>query len=357
MLIFTNRQLDEAFKDERQLTAKYIPFAPDLSCCLVSQTSNVKPKWKIEQSKTDLDDERTLEVLVGCLTGDRPVLLYVHGNNTTPNACFARCKHLEDQYGVSTIGFSWTSEGFQPNGADLAGVSSVRLSTDAGDESLASVKRDNLNEGWIQRKARRYAQAKINAQHSGTALARFMRLIASARLATMKQPFSVAVHSLGCHFFHYAVTHEGASESLGVAHNIAFLAGCTGAAKHAAWIGQINPLRKVYITFTNDDSVLAAAKVIDGDTKLGANPGTELLSAPKYRYVDFEGAARMVLGAHRYFVADPNKSLSKPAQKLFGRIFTSQDDVLPGENLRKVYPVICTPDGAVCYMGGGSGNT
>lgn len=356
MLIFTNRQLDEAFKDERQLTAKYTPFAPDLNFCQVSRTTSVKPKWKIEQSSIDLDDQKVLEILVGCLTGDRPVLLYVHGNNTTPAACFARCKQLEDQYGVLTLGFSWTSEGFQPNGTDLAGVNSARVETDAGEDSLASVKSDNLSEGWIQRKARRYAQAKINAQHSAIALARFLRLIASARLATLKQPFSVAVHSLGCHFFHYAVTHEGASESLGVAHNIAFLAGCTGAAKHAAWIRQINPVRKVFITFTNDDSVLASAKVIDGDTKLGANPGTELLSVPKYRYVDFEGAAKMVLGAHRYFVADPNKSLSKHAHKLFGRIFTSQDDVLPGENLRKVYPVICTPDGSVCYMGGGSDN-
>lgn len=357
MLIFTNRQLEEAFKDERQLTAKYTPFAQALNCCQLSQTTTAKPKWKIEQSKIDLDDQNALEILVECLTGDRPVLVYIHGNNTTPSACFARCKQLEDQYGVLTIGFSWTSEGFQPNGEDLAGVSSVQLKTDVGDESLASVKRDNLSEGWIQRKARRYAQAKINAQHSAMALARFLRLVASARLATIKQPFSVAVHSLGCHFFHYAVTHEGANESLGVAHNITLLAGCTGAAKHAAWIGQINPVRKVYIMYTNDDSVLASAKVIDGDTKLGANPGTERLSAPKYRYVDFEGAAKMVIGAHRYFVADPNKSLSKHAHKLFSRVFTSQDDVLPGENLRKIYPVICTPDGSVCYMGGGTGTS
>ncbi|MDK9704536.1 MAG: hypothetical protein OEL20_15490 [Sulfuritalea sp.] len=357
MLIFTNRQFDGAFSNEQLLTRKYAPFAPTLNCCEVSSTGAAPLKWKTSNAKSDLDDENVLGRLRACFAGNKAALVFIHGNNNEPNDCFTRCKELEDQYGVSVIGYSWTSEGFNPDGTDLSGISSAKAKTDICDETLADVSKDNLQEGWINRKARRYAQAKINAQHSGASLARFLRLVASARLATMKQPFSVAVHSLGCHFMHYAIEHDGASESLAVAHNVALIAGCTGAAKHVAWVGKMNPVRKIYITYTIADSVVAAARVIDGDIKLGADPGSERLPAPKCRYVDFEGAAKMKLGAHRYFVADPGKKLSKEAAKLFERVFQSLDDIERNENVKNVYPLACSPDGTTCYMGMGSSPT
>lgn len=352
MLIFTNREFDSSYSDERLLTKKYTPLIPTLSCCEVSRTSS--PKWGVSNVKTNLDDTTALDTLKSYFSGGKAVLVFVHGNNNEPRDCFMRCKELEDQYGVSVIGFSWASEGFNPDGTDLSGVSNDKAKTDIGDETLANVNRDNLKEGWIHRKARRYGQAKTNAQHSRASLARFLRLVGSARLATMQQPFSVAAHSLGCHFLHYAIEHEGASESLAVAHNVALIAGCTGAAKHVGWVGKINPVRKIYIMYTNVDSVVAAARLIDGDIKLGADPGFERLAAPRCRYVDFEGAAKMKLGAHRYFVADPGKSLSKEAKRLFQRVFQSLDDVERNESVKLVYPFACSDDGTTCYMGVGS---
>jgi hypothetical protein len=336
------------------LTKKYIPFAPTLNCCAVSSAGSASIKWKTSDARTDLDDSNVLLRLKDCFAGNKAVLVFIHGNNNEPGDCFTRCKELEDQYGVSVIGYSWTSEGFNPDGTDLSGVSSDKTRTDVCDETLADVSKDNLQEGWISRKARHYAQAKINAQHSGASLARFLRLVASTRLATMTQPYSVAVHSLGCHFLHYAIEHDGAGESLAVSQNLALIAGCTGAAKHVAWVGKINPVRKIYIMYTNADSVVAAARFIDGDIKLGADPGLERLAAPKCRYVDFEGATKMKLGAHRYFVADPGKKLSKKAEELFERVFRSQDDVERNENVNDIYPLGCSADGTTCYMGVGS---
>ena len=93
-------------------------------------------------------------------------------------------------------------------------------------------------------------------------------------------------------------------------HNVVLIAGCSGAAKHSAWVGQIHPLLRVYITYTKADSVLFAATLVDGDVKVGTDPGRDRLPGPKFRDVDFE-ATKIKLGAHSYFVADPGKRLSR----------------------------------------------
>lgn len=352
MLIFTNRKLDATVSTAKAFTNIYTTFSPELNFADVSRISKANANWKVENQVSKVTDKDALNVLSQYLNGDKPVLVFVHGNNNTPATCFTRCKALEDQYDVAVIGFSWTSEGYQPDGSDLSGVSKLNIDNDLDEDSISSVSKDNLSEDWVHRKARRYAQAKTNAQHSAASLARFLRLVASARLATMKQPVSIAAHSLGCHFMHYTITQQGSAESLAVAQNVILLAGCTGAAKHAAWVNLIKPVQRVYITYTKSDSVLYAASIIDGDEKLGTNPGRESILGLKYRYIDFEGASKMKLGAHRYFIADDNKTLSKKATLLFKRIFSSKSDFNSSiEQPKIVYPLGCLPDGSICYMG------
>lgn len=353
MLIFTNRTLQQA-NDESALTRKYSPLSDALSCVDVTAKSS-DTAWEVNNAASIVSDANALKRLAVVFAGNRPVLLYVHGNNNSPSTCFARCQALEATYNVSVIGFSWESEGFQPDGSDLAGLSNAKVGTDTDEETLANVKSSNTSEGWIQRKSRRYAQAKVNAQQSASALARFLRLVGSVRLAQDKNPYSAAFHSLGCHFLHYAVEIDGAVAALAAANNVALMAGCTGAAKHASWVSKINPVRRVYVTFTNADSVLAGARIIDKDVKLGTNPGTERAIGAKYRYVDFNGAAKMKFGAHRYFVPDPGKTLSKHARLLFSRIFESELDFDPvTESQKVVYPVGCAAGGQECYMGNAS---
>ena len=350
MLIFTNRTLQQA-NDQSALTRQYLPLSDVLSC--VDATVQSKGKsWEVTNAAANVSDANALKRLAAVFSGNRPVLLYVHGNNNSPSTCFTRCQALEAAYNVSVIGFSWESEGFQPDGSDLAGLNNAKVNTDTDDENLASVNSSNTSEGWIQRKSRRYGQAKINAQQSASALARFLRLVGSVRLAQDKNSYSAAFHSLGCHFLHYAVEIDGAVAALGAANNVALIAGCTGAAKHANWVSKIIPVRRVYIAFTNADSVLAGASIIDKDVKLGTNPGAERAVGNKYRYIDFNGAAKMKFGAHRYFVPDPGKTLSKHARLLFSRIFESELDFDPvTESQKVVYPVGCAAGGQECYMG------
>jgi hypothetical protein len=351
MLIFTNRVLDNSKASEDVLTKAYTPFVDSLSAVDVV-TSDAQ--WKLTSIAPLISDETALKRLKSVMTSDKPVLIYLHGNNNTPAVCFERCRQIENQYDVNVIGFSWASEGYQPNGADLANIDLSRPNTDKDEDSLSKVSIEKLKEGWIQRKLRRYAQAKINAQHSRDAFARFLRLVASARLATQGQRVSLAVHSLGCHLLHYTVDEQDAEASLAAMHNVVLMAGCTGAAKHSAWVSQIHPLLRTYITYTKADSVLAAAKIADGDTKLGTDPGHDRLSFPEFRYICFEGGAKMSLGAHRYFVANKDKALSKEANLLFRNLFQSLPDVAQGAKLTKVYPVRCSDDGTVCFMGNAS---
>lgn len=354
MLIFTHRHLAPAATDESALTRAYTPFSDTLNS--VEVTPGPQGRWKVTAQRSALSDAAAVQLIDTVLKGDKPVLIYLHGNNTSPARCFARCDALQRQYDVAVIGFSWTSEGYMPDGTDLSGLDKSKSATDDDDEALSAVKsRDSLKEGWIARKARRYAQAKVNAQHSTDALARLLRLVASRRLHLMQQKVSLAVHSLGCHFLHYTVDQQDAEASLSAMHNVVLMAGCTGAAKHAAWVGRIHPLQRVYMTYTRADTVLFGAGVVDGDVKLGTAPGTDLLSGPKYRYIDFENARKMSIGAHSYFVAAPDDKLSKQAQLLFKRIFRCEADFEGGiEAARKVYPLGCRNDGSVCYMGNGT---
>lgn len=358
MLIFTNRELKPASSNASALTNIFKPFHETLNSVEVKKAGT---NWNVSQHGSELTDDAALKKIDKVLDNNEPVLIYLHGNNTTPAKCFLRAQQLEAQYGLSVIAYSWTSEGLLPDGTDQSGVSSAQPTTDDDEDALAKVEsREDLKKGWIARKALRYNQAKANAQYSKDSLARLLRLVAIARLRNPTKKVSFAAHSLGCHFLQYTINEQDAEASLSAMHNVILMAGCTGAAKHTAWVGQIHPLLKVYITYAKPDAVLAAATVVDGDLKLGTAWGDERLAGPKYRYIDFENAKKMKVNAHRYFVADDTKTLSKESKELFERIFSSKPDFEPPrESAKVVYPVGCLADGSVCYMGNavpGSGN-
>lgn len=358
MLIFTNRELNVDAGNASAFSNVFTPFSDTLNSAEVLPAAH---GWKVSQHGTELGNEAVMAKIEAVMDGPKPVLVYLHGNNTTPAKCFLRARQLEAQYDVAVIAYSWTSEGLLPNGEDQAGMDAERPNTDDDEDALTRVQtREDLKEGWIARKARRYGRAKQNAQESKDSLARFLRLLAAARLRKQNRKVSFAAHSLGCHFLQHTINEQDAEASLSAMHNVILLAPCTEAAKHTAWLSQIHPLLKVYITYTRADAVLFAASVVDSNLKLGTAWGEERLAGPKYRYIDFENAKKMPMHAHRYFVAEDDKKLSKESKELFSRIFSSKADFQPpGESARVVYPVGCLADGSVCYMGNavpGSGN-
>lgn len=345
MLMFTNR-ITQPGTDAQAFTRRFKPGSDALSMARVARQGG---GFALTELDAAIQDDAALQRLVTLFGGTQPVLLYLHGNNNAPATCFERCARLEEIYGVAVVGFSWPSEGLLSSGDELPDL-------DAGDDgegesTLEGVSAANRTEGWANRKIRRYRQAKLNAQDSTDALARLLRLLATARLYSNAQRLNVAAHSLGCHLLQYTIELENAGASLAAAHNVSLLAACCRAQGHESWLRQIQPRGQVFVTYNADDLVLYGAAIADGNQiKLGAEPGSRLAD-PRVRYVSFTNA-NAGLGGHAYFVRDAGDKVPKVPRKLFGRVFAGERDFRPdqGEYARKVYPAGCDADGVTCYM-------
>lgn len=341
MLIVSNRELDASG------SAFSAAFQPGASTLSFGDASPLPAgAWQLQGSQRDAGDDQLLQALLPRFQQARPVLVYLHGNSNTPQDCFERCARLEALYGCEVIGYSWPSEGLLPDGSELPRLEAAAAGAEDGD--LDDVRRENRREGAIQRKIRRYRQAKTNAQDATDALARFMRLLGVARLYANAQPFSLAVHSLGTHYLQYTLELPGASESASTAHNIALLAPCARASGHAQWLAKLTPKGQVFVSYNKGDSVLFGAYIADGEQlKLGTDPGPDKLQGTnRLRYISFS-RAKVDLGGHGYFVMDDMPAKTK---RLFTRIFGSQPDIQADESAKKVYPLGCDADGLTCYM-------
>jgi hypothetical protein len=343
MLIFTNRAVHNG-TDETAFGRIFLPGNTRLAMATVQRAAGTGLGWKVSALRPDIADGEGTAALVPLFQAPRGILVYLHGNDNTPATCFERCALLESFYNLEVVGFSWASEGFLADGNDLPGLQG----DGSGDETdLRHVRAGGRTSDGVQRRIRRYHQAKTNAQDSVDALARFLRLLAIARLQAAGQPFSVAAHSLGAHFLQYALDVPGAGESLATAHNVVLLAACVRASGHRDWLAKVRPKGQVFVAYNKSDSVLFGAYIADGaQLKLGTDPGTELLRSPAVRYVSFSNA-EVGFAGHRYFVMDgmPGKT-----HRLFERLFGSARDIEVDEYPRQVYPVGCDADGLTCYM-------
>ena len=347
MLVFTNRDVlagDAAPAFQRSFT----PGARRVGCA--SAVRDAAGRWMLSAVDDQVTERDALDRLLPLFAGPRPVLVFLHGNGQAPAHTFTRCLQLEAEYNVEVVGFSWPSEGFLCDGGALPRLAGG--DAPAEEMELAGVKPATRGSAEAQQMARRYRQAKVNAQDSVDALALFLRMVATARLISNAQPYALAAHSLGAHLLQYALEVPGASESIATAHNVVLLAPCVRADGHAGWLHQLRPKGRTYVTFNQGDNVLSGAMVADGgkQAKLGADPGAVLLRGPGFRYVSFSNAPAGI-GGHRYFV----DGLTAESRRLFGRLFRSEADLQPGEPERKVYPVGCDAHGAVGYMAAGQG--
>lgn len=342
MLILSNRELTppgDAFGTSFQ------PGADALSMASVARSGSGSG-WQLASAQAAVKDDAVIHALMPLFQGSKPVLVWLHGNSNTPTDCFERCERLGQLYGLEVVGFSWPSEGFLPDGTELPRLPPAPAATE-DENALAAVKIDNRSEGPAQRILRRYRQAKLNAQDSTDALARFLRLVGVARLYTNQQPFTLGVHSLGVHYLQNCLQVAGATESVGTAHNIALLAPCARAEGHLSWLRTLQPKGQVFVSYNKGDSVLFGAFVADGQQlKLGTDPGSARLAAPNVRYISFSNA-KVDAGGHGYFVM---AGMPAKTRKLFKRILGSERDIQGVEFPRQVYPIGCDGDGVTCYM-------
>ncbi|MBT2304881.1 alpha/beta hydrolase [Variovorax paradoxus] len=346
MLIFTNRDMNGG-ATESAFGTSFKQGSERLGLATVSRSGK---RWSVSAADNDVDDADSKKALLPLFKGERPVLVYVHGNNNTPAKCFERCAKLEALYDVEVIGFSWPSEGYLSDGEPVPDVDPEEV--DGDEEELGSVKGANRKESKIRSKIYRYHQAGLNGKHSADALARFFRMIGAARLDANKQPYSVAAHSLGAQFLQYTMDIPAAAESLATAQNVALLAPCVRAIGHREWLAKIRPNSQLFVTFNDGDTVLAGASIADngltGDTqlKLGTDPTADRFKVPYMRYISCSNA-KVGGGGRGYFVQDkmPKKMLS-----VFGRIFRSKRDLEAGEIDRKIYGIKGDEDGLTCYF-------
>jgi len=342
MLIFTNRTIGAGATAD-VFGTRFTQQSPRLGLATVVKSGG---GWAVSGIDTDVSDQDAMNALQPLFNGNRPVLVYLHGNNNTPAKCFARCATLEAMYGVSVVGFSWPSEGYLASGEPVPEAGSDV--PDGDEDDMAGIAKGNQPPGRIKTKKLRYQQAKTNAINSGEALARFLRMLASARLFVNGRPFTLAAHSLGAHLLQYALDVSGATESVSSAQNVVLLAACVRASGHRDWVAKVRPKGQVFITCNKDDTVLTGASIADGNqVKLGADPGADRLHAPYVRYVDFTHGEVGAWG-HGYFV---NDGMPKKMEKLFERVFSSERDLQGNEPPRKVYLLGCDADGLTCYMG------
>ncbi|MEJ8855293.1 hypothetical protein WKW79_11975 [Variovorax robiniae] len=349
MLFFTNREIDVSKNDEAAFTNRFTIMDESLAAADVAGVYKAGggATWTLANVSPQADDNDLIPRLVAVFGAGRPVLVYLHGNSNPPAKSFYRCKRLEDIYGISVIGFSWTSEGFLPDGSNA-----VALASDGdAEDSLKQVKSGNLGLGAIKSKIQRYHQAKINAQQSTMAVARFLRLVAVARMfAGVQQPYSIAGHSLGCHLLQKTLPLDGTHAAVATADNVILLAPCTRAEQHRGWVEKLSPKDRVYIVFNNLDPVLAAADIADsGEIKLGLNPGLDIIRSPRFRYIDMQSnvsSSKM----HACFSADNPDTPRKADLKLFTALFRSEDDFPVNGNPKSVYLAGCNGDLSICSM-------
>ncbi len=340
MLIFTNRALQNK-ADETAFGLRFVPGAERIG---FAQVQGGPGAWQVSNVHADAGEADAIVALMTVFAGARPMLVYVHGNNNTPASCFERCARFESLYDVEVVGFSWPSEGALPDGALAVGTRDDRI---GHENDLTFVIAQNRTTSGIRDIIGRYKQAKLNAELSIDALARFFRVVGGARLAAGHQPFSVAVHSLGAHFLRSTLDVAGNDDALMTAHNVALLAACTRAAGHREWLKKLASEGQIFVTYNNADTVLAGAQIADGgEVKLGANPGGDLLDSEAMRYIDFTGASNDLLG-HDYFVAG---AMSAKKKRVLKRIFGSQRDIQGSELPRNVYPVGCDERTLTCFM-------
>ena len=340
MLIFTNRALQDK-ADETAFGTRFEPGSERIGFAQVQASAGA---WQVSDVHADASEADAIVALMHTFSGARPVLVYLHGNNNTPASCFERCARFASLYDVEIIGFSWPSEGALPDGRRGVGT---RADSSGNEASLSVVIPQNRTASGIQDIVGRYKQAKLNAELSIDALARFFRIVGGARLAAGHQPFSLAVHSLGAHFLRSTLDVAGNVDALSTARNIALLAACTRAGGHREWLQKLACEGQIFVTYNNADAVLAGAQIADGgEVKLGANPGGDLLDGDAMRYIDFTGASNDLLG-HNYFV---DGAMSTKKRRVLKRIFSSERDIQGSELPRNVYPVGCDERTLTCFM-------
>lgn len=109
MLIFTHRE-SVGRADESAFDTTFSARSARLALAKLERAPHAAATgWKVSQTDSDVDDADSMQVLLPMFQGPGPLLVYLHGYNSTPAACFERCDRLQSLYGLEVVRFSWSS--------------------------------------------------------------------------------------------------------------------------------------------------------------------------------------------------------------------------------------------------------
>jgi len=110
MLIFTSRELDSS-TDESAFEPHFSASSARLALANLERAPEaMAAHWNVSQADGDLDDADAMRTWLHLFQKPGPLLVYLHGYNGTPAACFERCDRLQSLYGLEVVRFSWSSK-------------------------------------------------------------------------------------------------------------------------------------------------------------------------------------------------------------------------------------------------------
>lgn len=110
MLIFSSHEVEGRVATtavEQQFTAIADPLARASRKHAPKTQEN---GWKVVRIDCDVDDAKSMNDLLQLFQEARPLLIYLHGYNSSPADCFERCDRLESLYGLEMVRFSWSAK-------------------------------------------------------------------------------------------------------------------------------------------------------------------------------------------------------------------------------------------------------
>ncbi len=288
---------------------------------------------------------------------DKPWLVFLHGFHQDVSESIEKVQKLHQLHGVNVILFSWPSRPLTKNISNKKDIkkflkhyllSSVGYA--ARPSLIKTVKKtiiDTIKDYYLNYEpARKNAEASVNDFHSALTLIseHLQPRIKSNRL-------SMVVHSMGNYLLKNTIQSKGGLPI--VFQHIMCHQADVKASDHASWIpalyGYVN--KNIYITVNKYDSTLGASSVyrltrgIVDTERMGSSTSIKPESGHQgyinnfVKYLDLSDG-RGVENKHEIFTSTSarlnlkkhynSEHVAEPIMELFSRIFSSQNDGLPG---------------------------
>jgi len=235
--------------------------------------------------------------------GDRNLLIFVHGFNNNVRAVVERAFHLQREFNVEVLPFSWPAKGGGASGAlsYKSDKKDARASIGALDRVLDLMRErlQNLREAELT-KIRDDANRRFSrdAETKDEFLARAFQKDCSYRV-------SLLAHSMGNYLFKQLLKSSLYSANELLFDNVVLVAADTNNKDHKDWIDTVSFRSRLYVTINEADSALKLSRMKGGDeqlARLGHFPYE--LNANRAVYANFTGAQH-VGDSHAYFEGDP----------------------------------------------------